>query len=91
MSLAALEALARAPREVPGEQALALGRLEALQALADREDEDLEWFEGFEEGAALARDAARARHARALALKRDHQTNSVTATLPQHPHQILRP
>ena len=65
-SLAALEALARAPREVAGAQALAMGRLEALQALAAREDEGLEWHEGFEEGAALARDAASARHARAL-------------------------
>lgn len=59
-SLAALEALARAPREHDGERILALGRLEALQAIAGRA-EDLEWFEGFEEGASLACDATRAR------------------------------
>lgn len=59
-SLAALEALARAPRDHVGEQTMALGRLEALQVLATRTDEPLEWLEGFEEGAALVTDAARA-------------------------------
>ena len=60
-SLAALEALVRAPREQAGERVLALGRLEALQVIAGRTDEPLEWFEGYEEGAALARDAAQKR------------------------------
>ncbi len=59
-SLAALAALARAPRDHVGEQTMALGRLEALQVLASRTNEGLEWFEGFEEGAALVTDAARA-------------------------------